>query len=208
MSRKANWGQETRKRLALESAKLIAIEGISDYQQAKKKAAERLGIPLTHDLPSNKEVEEELRAYQNLFQKNSQPSTLHALRLIALEAMLFFQQFKPRIWGAVLDGTASEHSSIQLHAFAETAEEFNIFLLEHNIPFETFEQRCAFGHQEPEIFPGFRFVVKETPIELTIFPWVRLKQSPSVISNRSKETIQRASMKELQGLMQHIEKQA
>ncbi len=206
MSRKTNWGQETKKRLALESAKLIAIEGISNYQQAKKKAAERLGLPQTHDLPSNAEVEKELRAYQNLFQQNTQASALHALRLIALEAMLFFQQFKPRIFGPVLDGIASEHSSIQLHAFAETAEEFNIFLLEQHIPFETFEQRYTFGHQEPEIFPGFRFVVKETPIELIIFPWIRLKQSPSIISNRSRDTIRRASMKELQELIAIVPK--
>jgi len=203
MSRKLDWGQETRKRLALEAAKLIATESISNYPQAKKKAAERLGVSDTHDLPSNKEVEDELRAYQGLFQQETQSSELHTLRMIAAEAMLFFQTFKPRLCGAVLDGTANQHSSIELHTFAETSEEFNLFLLEHNIPFEILNRRYSFGHLEPETFPLFRFIVKETPIEVTVFPSVRLKQSPSQTTHGN--NIQRINLGELNKLLGQTE---
>ncbi len=199
-SDKAHWGPDTKKRLALEAAKLIATESIPNYQQAKKKAAERLGIPTTRDLPSNKEVEEELRAYQGLFQQDSQPSALYTLRLIAVEAMLFFQLFKPKLWGAVLDGTANQHTSIELHAFAETSERFNIFLLDHNIPFEVLNRRYSFGHLEPETFPLFRFIVQETPIEVTVFPLIRIKQVPSLTPNGN--IIQRININELNKLME------
>ena len=72
---------EQRSRIASAAARLIAEDGISDFAIAKRKAAHRLGFPVTVHLPDNTEVEAELRIYQRLFQDGEQ-CTRVALSLI------------------------------------------------------------------------------------------------------------------------------
>ena len=63
----------TRRRIAVEAARLISEHGIRDYHVAKRKAAERLGIQVDTALPKNSEIEDALREYQRLFQADEQP---------------------------------------------------------------------------------------------------------------------------------------
>ena len=115
--------RQMRQRIAQEAARLIVSEGIRDYLVAKRKAAERLGAPDTQNLPRNIEVEQELAAYQRLFQEQNQPSRLRELREAALNAMRFFERFEPRLTGSVLSGTAGAHSDVNLHLFADAPED-------------------------------------------------------------------------------------
>ena len=69
--------KERRQRLAQEAARLMAEGGSRDYQQAKLKAALRLGIADEASLPGNREIDVALREYQRLFQ----PDNATALRL-------------------------------------------------------------------------------------------------------------------------------
>src|SRR3546814_19953739 len=59
-------------RPAHEAARLIAEGGIRDFHQAKLKAAERLGILDDASLPRNREIEDALREYQRLFQRDNE----------------------------------------------------------------------------------------------------------------------------------------
>jgi hypothetical protein len=111
--------REVRVRIAQEAARLMSEHGIRDHGQAKRKAAERLGIRDEAAMPRNAEIDEALREFQRLFRGDVQPRVLHERREAAREAMRFFARFEPRLVGAVLDGTADEHSAVTLHLHSD-----------------------------------------------------------------------------------------
>jgi len=122
-------GSSVRSTIAAAAARLMAEDGISDYHHAKKKAARQLGLPDNVGFPDNAEVEAELRAYRELYQGD----ILAAMRHSALDLMELLAAFNPWLTGSVLDGTAGEHSSIDILLFADSAKEVEIFLLNRGI---------------------------------------------------------------------------
>ena len=119
---------------------MIAEEGL-DYSSAKRRAYERVtggkGARIAKEaLPSNEEIEQAVREHQAIFQSEEQPLRLRELRLKALELMVLLEDFSPVVTGAIVNGTASEHSDIHLHCFADSAKELGIFLLNHEIKWE------------------------------------------------------------------------
>jgi len=122
--------------IASAAARLMAEDGIGDFQLAKKKALRQLGLPEGTRLPDNAEVEAELRAYQEIYQGDEQPAHLQQLREAALEIMELLADFNPYLTGSVLDGTAGRHNDIDLLLFADSAKEVEIFLLNRGIFFE------------------------------------------------------------------------
>lgn len=178
MGRQAAFGKQTRQRVAMEAARVMAEEGISDFHDAKKKAAQRLGVTARQDMPANQEIEFELRAYQSLFQGVNHEQVLEKLRNTALEAMRFLKQFEPRLVGPVLEGTAGTHASVQLHLFADTPEQVNLYLMEKGIPFDSAMQSVKYPNGERCNYPKMTFVAGETSMELTVFPPEGLRQAP------------------------------
>lgn len=130
----------TRASIAAAAARLMAEDGISDYHHAKKKAARQLGLPDHVAFPDNAEVEAELRAYRSLYQGEDHAEMLLALRQTALDLLELLAPFNPYLTGSVLDGTAGEHSRIDILLFADSAKEVEIFLLNRGIDV---------GHGEP-----------------------------------------------------------
>ena len=127
---------QMRSHLAYLAARLMAEDGIQDYGAAKRKAARQAGVPDTRELPDNQEIEAALKTHQSLYQAEEQPIILRDLREIAVRAMEHFARFNPYLVGSVLTGTAGEHSDINLHLFADSAKEFEIFLLNEKSEFE------------------------------------------------------------------------
>lgn len=168
-----------RELIAQEAARLIAEGGINDFAFAKRKAALRLGVSETNrNLPGNQEVEEALITHQRLFRADIQPRRLQALREAALQAMRMLAPFRPRLVGAVLDGTADEHSPVRLHLFAETPERVDLFLMERGIPFHHDERSYRSSPEVRERRPLIRFVAGDVTIELTLFPEQGIRQPP------------------------------
>ena len=64
-----------------------------------------------------------------------------AMRRTALELLELLAGFSPYLAGSVLDGTAGEHSHIDILLFADSAKEVEIFLLNRGIAFEHVEPR-------------------------------------------------------------------
>jgi hypothetical protein len=137
MAKNGGRDNHARGKLAYLAARLMAQDGVQDYATAKRKAARQAGFPDSKDLPSNQEVEEALRVYQALYQFDEQPRALRQLREIAVHSMQFFAQFSPYLTGSVLTGTAGVHSDINLQLFADSAKDFEIFLLNADIPYES-----------------------------------------------------------------------
>lgn len=127
--------------IAAAAARLMAEDGITDYYHAKKKAARQLGLTEHVGFPDNAEVEAELRAYRTLYQGEEHEELIAALRLEALDLLDLLGQFNPYLTGSVLDGTAGEHSSIDILLYADSAKEVEIFLLNRGIEVRHAEPR-------------------------------------------------------------------
>ncbi len=119
--------------IAATAARLMAEDGITDYHQAKKKAARQLGLSEHAGLPDNAEVELELRAYRSIYQAEEHVELIAALRHSALDLLELLEYFHPCLTGSVLDGTAGEHSRIDILLFADSAKDVEIFLLNRGI---------------------------------------------------------------------------
>jgi len=91
-------------------------------------------------LPSNAEIEEELKLYNALFLSDEQPENLLELRKNALFTMQLLKKFNPHLTGSVLDGTAGLGSETHIHLFADSLKDVEMFLLNQDIPFETNEK--------------------------------------------------------------------
>jgi predicted nucleotidyltransferase len=187
--------------LAQEAARIMAEHGIRDFLIAKRKAAERLGLSeMSAILPKNSEIEEALAGYQRLFGGASHLQALEAQRRAALAAMRYLKEFEPRLVGSVLSGTATEHSDVQLHLFAERAESVTLKLIDEGIPHEVTEKRVKLNAERVRPFPGVRFEVDDQPIEAVVFPTDGIRQAP--VSPVDGRPMRRASALEVEALIE------
>lgn len=171
--------EHLRRALAQEAARIMAEQGIDDYLLAKRKAAERLGATDAAVLPRNAEIESALAEHHRLFASGTHQSTLAGLRRAALQAMRLLRDFEPRLVGPVASGTASAHSEINLHLFAETPEVVAMQLLDRGIPHQVAERRMKYEPGRFVSYPAFRFVAGDRPIDAVVFPLNGIRQSPS-----------------------------
>lgn len=193
-------GNSQRSHIAAEAARILANDGINDYQRAKQKAAARLGIDNQQNLPGNNEVELALREHLELFQSASLSKRIIMRRRVALKAMKFLANFKPRLVGAVLRGTVTESSEIQLHLSADAPEQIAATLIENNIPYEICNRRIRYGGNRSEELPGYRFTAENVFIELLVFTPAGFREKP--LSPIDGKTMIRVNIKELQQLLE------
>jgi hypothetical protein len=130
-----------RQEIAVEAARVIATEGQRSYLVAKQKAAERLGASTRNGLPSNSEVEEALRQWQQIYGGQAHEHQLLNLRQSAASAMRFLSRFRPRLVGPVAEGTADQYSRICLQVFADNPDDIVHFLMEHHVRFQQERRR-------------------------------------------------------------------
>jgi hypothetical protein len=162
-------GEHLRMEIAMAAARMIAEDG-TDYATAKRKAAKLiLGNSKTHGdvMPDNAQVEAEVREYQALFMGDEQPARLKALRLLALELMQTFERFHPRLVGAVVNGTAGEHTDIHIQLFPESSKDVAVFLLNADVDYVVGE--TAHTKQRGEFVETYSFMWKNEGIHLTIY---------------------------------------
>jgi hypothetical protein len=136
--------------LAATAARLIAEDGC-DYATAKRKAVQLVLGEATgarRRLPENELVESELRRYLRTFGGQRHAAMLAELRTIALALMEYLSPFNPHLVGAVLNGTATEHSSLHLHLFTDSAKDVEIFLLNDGVRFSVDEANEPAGALE------------------------------------------------------------
>jgi hypothetical protein len=132
--------EHLRQVVAQKAARMMVEEGVHDFAYAKKKAGRQLGISEKSVLPTNAEIEEEVRLYHQLFNTDDQPHELRLLREAALATMLLFERFNPFLTGSVLDGRAGKSVQTDIYLFADSAKDVEIFLLSQDIPFESSEK--------------------------------------------------------------------
>jgi len=170
--------RQIRQQVAAEAARIIATEGQHNYHAAKKKAAERIGVSERLALPSNVEVKDALRRYQKLYGGNAHTDNLELLRQTAVLAMQLLERFNPRLVGAVLDGTANEHSRVALHVFSDSSEPVILYFLENGTPFNEEQRQIRWHDGTHRTLPLVVFELEGVVVELTLFAPVHLRQAP------------------------------
>ncbi len=193
-------GEELRRAIAQEAARIMSEHGIEDYFLAKRKAAERLGVTDTASLPRNTEIEAALVEYQRLFAADTHSQTIAEQRRAALAAMQLLAEFEPRLVGPVLTGTATPHADIDLHVFADPPEAVTFKLMDRGIPHEVLERRVKMQADRAVNYPAVRFSAGDRTIDATVFPVDGIRQAPfSPVDGRP---MRRAAITELAALLE------
>ena len=134
--------------IAVAAARLVVDEGM-EYAGAKRKAARSLGRAAGRsvEMPSNEQVEDEVREHLALFNADTQPAELLALRRLALVWMERLAEFRPHLAGAVWRGTATRLSAIHLDLYCDDAKSAEIALINQRVDYDVGSRLDARGGQ-------------------------------------------------------------
>ncbi|MDB5819873.1 MAG: hypothetical protein JWQ11_3513 [Rhizobacter sp.] len=109
-----------------------------EYGPAKRKAARSLGKHSVRPaaLPDNDAVEDEVRAYIEIFCADTQPAELAALRRVAATWMERLAEFRPHLTGAVWRGTATRLNNVHLQLFCDDSKSAELSLINQQLDYE------------------------------------------------------------------------
>jgi hypothetical protein len=194
-----------RQLIARESARIMYEEGVSEYRDAKRKAARQFGsektLSLGSHLPSNAEIHGELQRLIGIYEKGVLPERLLRLRHTALRQMELLAKFRPYLVGSVLSGAVTERSDIDLHLFADTCEEVEEFLYREGISFEQEVVTIRHGGQLID-YPHIYLEDDGVVVECTVYPPADIHRIPrSSITGRPME---RATAKRLRKIIEDM----
>lgn len=171
-------GDDLRRALAQEAARIMVEHGIDDYLFAKRKAAERLGAGEHAVLPKNSEIEAALVEYHRLFAADTHAGQLAEQRRAALDAMELLDEFAPRLVGPVLTGTATPYQEISLHLFADSPESVSFRLMDAGVKYRVLEHRVKMNADRVLQCPAVAFATGDYEVDATVFPADGIRQSP------------------------------
>lgn len=184
-----------RAEIAAAAARMIAEDG-ADYGSAKRKAAKLVlgNTKVRGDvLPDNAQIEAEVREYQALFFGEEQVQRLLQLRQLALQLMERFADFSPYLTGAVLNGTAGEHSDIHLQLFAESSKDVAVFLLNSEVNYDVSEAP-HFRYPDRSV-ETLSFMWKNEGVHLTLYEHDDLRGAVRTAGNRRIERADTAAVR-------------
>ena len=158
--------------VARRAAEVIMEEGITDYLFAKKKAAKYLGLLTSENLPSNQEIDNALKEYQNIFQEQVDSEIINKIKKEALNTMILFEIFNPHLTGQLLEGLIPRFPKIQINLFTDNIKEVEYTLLNNNIDFDikdTIYQEKLSKKKSTKAIPAFILEGAWFPIELKVY---------------------------------------
>ena len=137
---------EVQLEIAATAARMVVEEGLN-FGPAKHRALKQLGLPVRTALPTNDQVEAQVREYIELFCGDTQPQELRALREHALVWMDRLSEFRPHLGGAVWQGWATRLSDIDLALFCDDPKSAEIALINQNLRYEVQTQPGLHGRE-------------------------------------------------------------
>jgi hypothetical protein len=167
-----------RERLAYEAARIILDQGTDDFDRARRKAAERIGVPDRRHWPTNEAVKDAVLTQRRLFRGQADQDELHGLRCLALQAMEQLDSFSPRLVGGVLSGALVSDAGIELFLFADRPEDVIFALLDRRIPWREAERVMRYPGGLRCTHPAFRFLAGNASVELVVLPRRALREMP------------------------------
>ncbi len=115
--------ERIRRQIAFLAAQMMYRRTESEYFTAKRKAAKQLGVEYRHrpgDLPSNKEIRDQIQAMARMHEGPKRLEHLLDMRLDALRFMKLLARFRPRLIGSVRTGHVRKGSDIDIHVFCDS----------------------------------------------------------------------------------------
>jgi hypothetical protein len=192
--------EQQRLAIAEEAARLMLEHGLPDFRSAKARALQRLGLRNNAPLPSNEEIATALAARQRIFQADTQTGLIERLRREALAVMEHLQTFNPRLVGGVLTGSATDHSAIDLHLFADAPEQVALEMDQLGYAYRSIQLRHRWRRGEHEQLPGYRVYVGDSECLVSVFPDKRRGHPP--LSPVDGRPMKRAGVRELAALLE------
>ena len=143
--------------IAVAAARLVVDEGM-EYAAAKRKAARDLGRRSGRggELPSNEEIEDEVREHIALFHADTQPAELRALRETARTWMRRLAEFRPHLAGAVWRGTATRRSAVLIDLYCDDEKGAEIALINAGVDYDAARVDRPGAGETPVLIVGSR----------------------------------------------------
>lgn len=173
-----NSTQTLRSDIAHAAARLVAGGEATDFAGAKRKAAATLGLDNFRNMPENLEVHNALMLYLQLFEGAQWTQRIEAMRREARAAMIVLAQFRPRLVGPVLYGSACEHSPVTLHLYTDELESVTRFLHEAKINYRLTHTFLKISRARREEFPTYLVVNNGLEFNLVVFPEAFIAHPP------------------------------
>ncbi len=188
-----------RRQVAFEAARLMYQREESEYFRAKLKAARRIvrGELKPDDLPSNREIRDQIQALARMHEGQQRTENLRQMRLEALRMMRILREFRPRLIGSTLTGHVRQGSDIDLHLFTDSLEAVRSALDAEGAVYEVQRKRVRKQGQERTFI--HLHVQDRFPFELTLYP--ADKAHYVFKSSITGKAIERASIAELEQLL-------
>ncbi|HVX10316.1 MAG TPA: HD domain-containing protein [Pirellulales bacterium] len=189
-----------RQQIAWEAARLMYERVESEYFRAKLKAARRMGGGWVKpkDLPSNREIRDEIQVFARLYEGERRLQNLREMRVAALHMMHLLRSFRPRLIGSTLTGHVRRGSDIDLHVFSDSIEAVAAALEREGLSY-TIERKQVRKHGEDRVYTHIHVIDRFT-FELTVYA-ERLTHY-AFKSSVTGKPIERASIAELEQLLE------
>ena len=161
--------EKLRRQVAWEAARLMYDREETEYFSAKLKAARRVvrGQFKPRDLPSNREIRDQIQTFARLHEGDRRTENLRDMRLEALRMMRILRLFRPRLIGSTLTGHVRHGSDIDLHLFSDSIEAVAGALDEEGLSYEV-ERKRVRKQGEERVFVHIH-IADRFPFELTIY---------------------------------------
>ena len=193
--------ERIRRQIAFLAAQMMYRRTESEYFTAKRKAAKQLGVEYRHrpgDLPSNKEIRDQIQAMARMHEGPKRLEHLLDMRLDALRFMKLLARFRPRLIGSVLTGHVRKGSDIDVHVFCDSLALVTNTLDELDVQYDV-ELKRIIKHNEERVFTHIH-VFDRNNFELTLYP--EDKAHYAFKSSITGKAIERASIAELEAILQ------
>jgi predicted HD phosphohydrolase len=192
--------ERLRRQIAFLAAQLMYHRTETEYFTAKRKAARQLGVEYRHrpgDLPSNKEIRDQIQAMARMHEGPKRLETLRDMRIDALRMMRLLARFRPRLIGSVRTGHVRKGSDIDIHIFCDSQALVTNTLDELGLQYDV-EHKRIIKYGEERTFTHIH-VYDQNNFELTLYPEDKL--SYVFKSSITGKAIERASIAELEALL-------
>lgn len=144
---------------------------VSEYFTAKRKAARMLGgADRVRDLPSNREIREQILTLAQLAEGDRRFQELKAMRVEALRLLRLLAAWRPKLIGSVLTGHIRSGSDIDLHVFCDHPETVAERLRDEGYPCDV-ERKRVLKHGEERMFTHIHIPPEAVGygVELTVY---------------------------------------
>ena len=195
--------EKLRQQIAFEATRLMYRRHESEYFRAKIKAARQIcrNRVKPKDLPSNREIRDQIQLFARLNEGESRLDNLRAMRLESrLQDDAAASVHAARVIGSVLTGHVRKGSDIDIHLLSDSLELVTGTLDDEGIVYDVEHKRVR-KHGEERVFTHIH-VPDRFPFELTLYAAANLAHYVFKSSITGKP-IERASIAELEQFLAH-----